>query len=120
MSTWHMANLAYTHTLRIDGRKGQTCREAGAQSYGPLEEVAELPNGTPGLNLSLKLKAGLRCVCGHGLSYELRREGERLGTFSIFDDEPTSETCCQRICECPTTSGEHLGLHRLMARHEAE
>ena len=102
------------HTLRIDGRKRQTCREAGAQSYGPLEEVAELPNGSHGLNLSLK--AGLHCVCGHGLSYELRREGERLGTFSIFDDEPASESCGERICECPSC-GEQLGLHRLMVRH---
>jgi hypothetical protein len=59
------------------------------------------------------------CVCGHGFSYELRREGERLGTVAIFDDEPASEACGERVRECPTR-GEQLGLHRLMARSGLE
>ena len=57
----------------------------------------------------------LRCVCSHAISVVLRDLGESMCSITFFDDEPTSETCRERVRECPSC-GERLGLHRLLPR----
>ncbi len=59
-----------------------------------------------------KQSTSLRCACGYGLAVELRREGERIGTVALFDDEPASDARGERVCECPGC-GAALGLHAL-------
>ena len=62
-----------------------------------------------------KQVTSLRCACGHGLAVELRREGERVGTVALFDDEPASDARGERVRECPGC-GAALGLHALAPR----
>jgi len=33
----------------------------------------------------------LQCACGYAILCEVRRLGERVGTFAFFDQEPTSK-----------------------------
>ena len=54
-------------------------------------------------------EAALRCVCGHSIYCEVGTEGEYIGFFAFFDDEPTSETYGQRV-ECCPNCGEQLRL----------
>jgi len=42
-------------------------------------------------------RAALRCVCGHRILCEVRFEGGHVVHLRIFDDEPASETCSQRV-----------------------
>jgi hypothetical protein len=55
------------------------------------------------------------CGCGHRVSYELRRHGERLGTVAFFDEEPASETYGERVGRCPGCA-ERLGVHALFGK----
>ena len=57
----------------------------------------------------------MRCLCSYAISVELVGAGEQLCTIVFFDDEPMSETCRQRVRECPSC-GERIGLHRLLPR----
>lgn len=57
----------------------------------------------------------LRCVCSYAVAVVLRDAGEGMCTIGFFDDEATSETCGERVRECPSCS-ERLGLHRLLSR----
>ena len=59
-----------------------------------------------------ELAALLRCVCGHGMSVELREMGERICNVVLFDNEPSSETYSERVRQCPNC-GVRLGLHTL-------
>jgi hypothetical protein len=60
--------------------------------------------------------AALRCGCGHGIHCEVRRAGEHLGFLVFVDDEPTSETCGERIESCPGC-GEQLGFPMLFPKN---
>jgi hypothetical protein len=51
----------------------------------------------------------LNCVCDHAILCVVRRDGEYLGSFAFFDDEPTSEAYGERCWDCPGC-GQHLGL----------
>ena len=62
-----------------------------------------------------KQSTSLWCACGYGLAVELRREGERIGTVALFDDEPASDARGERVRECPGC-GAALGLHALAPR----
>ena len=59
--------------------------------------------------------AWLHCVCSHAISVMLRGASEGMCTIIFFDDEASSETCGERVRECPACH-QRLGIHRLMAR----
>ena len=62
-----------------------------------------------------KPAAVLRCVCGRGISVELRYKCERLVIVTFFDDETTSATRGERVNKCPGCD-VGLGIHRLSPR----
>jgi hypothetical protein len=61
------------------------------------------------------LVAALLCTCTHRILCEVRREGERLGLPTFFDDAPESETRGKQVRSCPGC-GQRLGLHLLQAQ----
>lgn len=56
----------------------------------------------------------LACSCAYRLACEVVRQGERLGFLSFVDGEPDSQTCGERVLECPGC-GERLGLVMLFS-----
>jgi hypothetical protein len=59
--------------------------------------------------------ARLYCVCSYAISVRLQAAGEDMCTILFFDDEAASETCGERVRECPACH-QQLGIHTLMAR----
>jgi hypothetical protein len=85
-----------------------------------LFEVGGLPKGVevdPGITEVQPV--ALHCLCGHSISCQVLREGERLGSLVFFDEEPTNSTYGERIEHCPKC-GRKPALHRLLPRRAHE
>ena len=73
----------------------------------------------PEVRRMLHEEAALRCPCGYGIRYELRRYGERLGALAFFDDEEASETRGERITRCPAC-GRRIEFQLLSPRYRPD
>jgi hypothetical protein len=87
-----------------------------------LFEVVGLPKGVevdPGITEVQPV--ALHCLCGHSISCQVLREGERLGSLVFFDEEPTNSTYGERIEHCPKC-GRKPAIHNLLPRrlHEGK
>jgi hypothetical protein len=83
----------------------------------PLQRIENKALPTNKVQKKWTADARLRCVCGHSILCKVHSAGKGIGFLAFFDDEPASETCCERVKACPDCS-RHLGLPTLILKNQ--